>query len=179
MVWDNYVNRPLTIPLPDGVQSYKFYPLVVSLRLEFAERLRRQGKGMYIPSQRWGIAGVPARLRLDNAVAYNAKKWYRNAEPIDLTSWLQWTSTPHDFWKWRICVEPAGLTGSLYDITNPSGGGGASVMAEDLFHMDGRLLNLPNPFSAPSPNIAFVGNLQFGITTDGGATVSWLDPFWN
>lgn len=176
----SYKNYPLALPLDDGGDDFEFYPLLVSNRILFAERFRRQGKVIYPAGSLWGLAERPATLTLNDALSINKVVWYRDSEPVNLSGYVNLGSAvPHGYWKWRIYCEPKGLTGALYEIDNPAGGGGASIMAEDFFTAEGVLTNLPTPFSAPNPSFAFTAGLQYGITTDGGSTVSWTNPIWN
>lgn len=182
----NYARHPLILPFDDGEDSFIYKPCVTSKRLDAAERFRRQGKVIKWGFQRaglWGKHEYPMRLQLDDAVAWNRAFWYRSWEPIDLSPYATMPSNriPTEFWKWRIICEPAGLPGNIGFVQNPSAppGQGASIMAEDLVSKEGALTNLPSPFSALFPNVAFTANLQLAYTDDGGTTLYWPNAIWN
>lgn len=176
----SYKKYPLVLPLDDGEDDFTAYPPLISNRVDFAERFRRQGE-VVCDQSLWGKAGYPMGLSLEDVLSINRKMWYRDSEPIDLSGYAQLSAlwVPHGWWKWRIYVEPKGVVGALYEIDNPAGGGGASIMAEDFFTAEGAATNLPSPFSAPMAHYNRVGGLQFGYTTDGGTTIVWTNPIWN
>lgn len=179
----SYKNHPLELPLDDAGDNFEAHPLLITDRVTFAERFRRQAKVIYPLPSNWGIEGYPAKLSLSDASSINRVVWHRHLEPVDLSSYaaLGAGGVPHGNWKWRIYCEPKGLAGALYEITNPASGSGAgaSIMAEGLFTAEGVLTGLPTPFSAPNPSSAFTAGLQYGITTDGGTTIVWCNPIWN
>lgn len=190
MALTTYDNQALVLPFSDGTAP-RGAPLLLSKSLDWAERFRKLGERLcsneavfpvLCDSDRWGLGGAPASLKTRTQDSVNWVVWYRDAEPLDLTTELTLPSSwiPHPFWKWRILVEPYGVTGRLYEVENPaSPGSGASCMAEDFLTKEGVLTNLPNPFSAPLQHFNRVGNLQLAVTRDGGSTIIWTNPVWN
>lgn len=202
-----YKNAPLSLFQPDGEASgepsYVGAPLLLSMRLLFAERWRKRGirfdttlgrqmdfgliggqptlrKNVFSGSWR-GLVITTTGARLSTT---GHARWTRASEPIDLTGLQQISSArlPHWSWKWRLVVEAA--SSGLYPISGsgPAGSGSGYVMLEDLISAEGELINLPDSFSNPEGASTSTRNLQLGMTRDDGVTITdedWGPIYWN
>lgn len=201
-----YKNAPLSLFQPDGVgdePSYVGAPLLLSMRLDFAERWRKRGIRFDTTLGRqmdFGLEGGQPTLRKNTGAGAwrglvitttgarltttRQAFWRRSSEPFDLTSLQQIVSArlPHWAWKWRLVVEAA--TSGLYPISGsgPAGSGSGYVMLQDVISKEGELVNLPDSFSNPEGASTSTRNLQLGMTRDDGATITdedWGPIYWN
>jgi len=193
-----YQNRPLILPHNDGDDDYAEAPLLVSKRLDFAERFRRQGirlcfsqfqigcSGSLPKSEEWGVAWSPAILQTQVAQAKNWRFWYGTSDSRDMSdskslpaSWI-----PHPYWRWRIVAEPEGVSASLGEVGPCTDIGGSydsgSTIYQGTLTKEGVLTGMPDFAVMPISNPVFTRNLQLSVVRDGDlGTEEWLCPVWN